>query len=39
MATPTLNTAFEMTYRVKTTDPIGPTKGSPRGSRQFWQVA
>ena len=39
MATPVLNTAFEMTYCVKTKDPIGPAKGSPRGPRQFWQVA
>jgi len=36
---PVLNTAFEMAYRVKSTHPVGPTKGSPRGSRQFKQVA
>ncbi len=39
MAAPVLDTAFEMTYRVKTTDPIGPMEGSPGGPRQFWQIA
>jgi hypothetical protein len=29
----------EMTYRVTTTDPLGPTTGSPLGARQYWQVS
>jgi hypothetical protein len=28
----------EMTYRVRTTDPLTPTEGSPLGTRQYWQV-
>lgn len=28
-----------MTYTVKTTIPLGPTSGSPKGTRQFWQVS
>jgi len=27
-----------MTYRVRTTDPLTPTEGSPLGTRQYWQV-
>ena len=29
----------ELTYRVKTTHPLDPTKGSPNGARQYWQVS
>jgi hypothetical protein len=29
----------EMTYRVRTTDPLAPTEGSPLGTRQYWQVS
>jgi Protein of unknown function (DUF3237) len=29
----------EMTYRVRTTDPLDPTEGSPWGPRQYWQVS
>ncbi|MCA6114386.1 DUF3237 domain-containing protein [Bradyrhizobium sp. WSM 1738] len=29
----------EMTYRVKTSHPLGPTYGSPRATLQYWQVA
>jgi hypothetical protein len=29
----------EMTYRVRTTDPLAPTAGSPLGTRQYWQVS
>jgi hypothetical protein len=29
----------EMTYRVRTTDPLPPTDGSPLGPRQYWQVS
>jgi hypothetical protein len=29
----------EMTYWVRTTDPLPPTEGSPLGTRQYWQVA
>lgn len=29
----------EMTYRVRTSDPLGPTDGSPWGVRQYWQVS
>ncbi len=28
----------EMTYRVRTTNPLGPTEGSPLGAIQYWQV-
>jgi hypothetical protein len=29
----------EMTYLVKTTQPLEPTKGSPSGELQYWQVS
>ncbi len=29
----------EMTYRVRTTQPLAPTHGSPVGVIQFWQVS
>jgi hypothetical protein len=28
----------EMTYRVRTTNPLRPTHGSPLGVTQYWQV-
>lgn len=31
--------AYEMTYKVRTTDPSEPTLGSPHGTRQFWRVS
>ena len=34
---PDLN--FEMTYTVRTTDPLEPTVGAPFGAKQFWQVS
>jgi hypothetical protein len=30
---------FEMTYLVKTTNPLEPTSGSPYGAKQYWQVS
>jgi hypothetical protein len=30
---------FEMTYRVKTTNPLPPTERSPFGAKQYWQVS
>jgi hypothetical protein len=27
----------EMIYRVRTTEPLSPTDGSPFGARQYWQ--
>ena len=29
----------EMIYRVRTTEPLSPTDGSPFGPRQYWQVS
>ena len=29
----------EMTYVARTTNPLCPTKGSPFGSKQYWQVS
>jgi len=29
----------EMIYRVRTTNPLAPTQGSPAGVRQYWQVS
>jgi hypothetical protein len=29
----------EFTYRVTTTNPLGPTEGSPHGRTQYWQVS
>jgi hypothetical protein len=29
----------EMIYRVRTAHPLDPTKGSPHGARQYWQVS
>jgi|SRR3954469_11179158 hypothetical protein len=29
----------ELTYRVKTTNPLAPTQGAPRGAIQYWQVS
>ena len=29
---------MEMTYRVRTGNPLGPTSGSPRAVLQYWQV-
>jgi Protein of unknown function (DUF3237) len=29
----------EMVYRVRTTQPLDPTEGSPLGARQYWQVS
>ena len=34
---PDLN--FEMTYTVRTTNPLEPTVGAPFGAKQFWQVS
>ena len=28
----------EMTYRVRTSDPLEPTAGAPSGTRQYWRV-
>ena len=30
---------FEMTYTVRTTNPLEPTAGAPFGAKQFWQVS
>lgn len=30
---------FEMMYFVRTTNPLEPTVGAPRGARQYWQVS
>jgi len=30
---------FEMTYRLKVKGPLPPTDGSPRGPRQYWEMA
>ena len=30
---------FEMTYTVRTSNPLEPTEGSPFGNKQFWQVS
>jgi hypothetical protein len=35
----TLTLEPEMTYRVRTTDPLALTEGSPLGTRQYWQVS
>ena len=35
----TLSLHPEMTYRVKTTDALRPTTGSPRGALQYWRVS
>ncbi len=29
----------EMTYRVRTTDPLDPTQGAPGGTVQYWRVS
>jgi hypothetical protein len=29
---------YEMTYRLKVRGPLGTTDGSPRGSRQYWEM-
>jgi Protein of unknown function (DUF3237) len=34
---PDLN--FEMTYTVRTTNPLEPTVGAPFGAKQYWQVS
>ena len=30
---------FELTYRVRTVNPLEPTAGSPYGAKQYWQVS
>jgi hypothetical protein len=30
---------FEMTYWVKTINPLEPTEGAPHGKRQYWQIS
>ena len=34
-----LELEFAMTYVVRTSNPLGPTTGSPWGARQYWQVS
>ena len=29
----------EMTYRLRVRGPMTPTRGSPRGERQYWEMA
>jgi hypothetical protein len=39
LGTDMISLDHEMTYLVKTTQPLGPTKGSPAGTLQYWQVS
>lgn len=36
---PALQLAPEFFYRVRTSHPLTPTKGSPFGATQYWQVS